>query len=175
MTQHRSLRHAERCLTCIFAFICGFGIARHIYITFVSPSVLFEKCAAQSLRGWPSLCEFATVLTPPAPSRLHLRCWAMADTAEAYMSTSSTLLLFSSSSLFSSHSSCSCSSVVEAAVVCSLTSFGSTHIPQCVNDSFSRNHTQTHIHPHKYLVFLFPHFSLNLAFAHTNWCVSLSN
>lgn len=104
---------------------------KQTYITFVSPSELFEDvCVAQPPRSWPSLCVCLCVCSHPTyPPLIFIfirgtEPWQTAQRPQ--MSTSSTPLLFfpsSSSSLsFSSHSLCSCSSVLEAAVVYSLTS-----------------------------------------------------
>lgn len=92
----------------------------------VSMSVLFEKYAAWSPRGWPSLCVFATILTLPTPSLIFIWGTEPWHTQQRPSWAQAVLLFFfffSSSLSFSSHSACSCFSVVEAAVVCSLTSF----------------------------------------------------
>lgn len=86
--------HAERCLTYIFAFICGLGVTRHTYVTFVLPSELFEMCSAKPPWACPGLCVSVTFLILPTPFHLHLTYWTLADTTEAQVSTSSAPILF---------------------------------------------------------------------------------
>ena len=122
------------CLTCTFACICGFEVTRHTYVTLVSLLCCWST-ACHSLRGAGPVCLsvcHSSCPTYPLSSPFEVlssgRCHRGPDEHKRCFFP----LRFSSSLSFSSHSSCSCSSAMEAAVVYSFTFFLVAHTSHCV-------------------------------------------